>query len=131
MKLGELEYVIGLRFRAYPPAEELAEAIREAITVVGLTPFGAPVIKEFPTPAGLGGEGDLYYQAIAAPSEVFQMLTESAMLGNTYIWLDEQQQLQYCTRILLASCVPVNQAHLEECLSQRLGPVEARGSFTY
>ncbi|MDI6854805.1 MAG: hypothetical protein QME75_14530 [Deltaproteobacteria bacterium] len=128
--IGEREHVLGLRFGAYLSAEELALVLAEAVRAAGMTPCGPPVTKKFPSPAGLGGEGDLLFQTLGAPAEVFQMLHESGILGNTYVWRDKWGRVQKCTRILLASCLEIPPTY-RRFLTERLGPVQDDGFFAY
>lgn len=129
--LGEREYVLGLTFNAYPSAEELALIMAEAVRVAGMTPYSAPLVKSFPTPEGLGGDGELHYQAIGAPVEIFQMLTESGIMGNTYVWQDKWRHIHKRTRILLASCLAINRREYGRYLAEKLGPVQDKGFFVY
>lgn len=128
--IGEREFVLGLRFGVYLSGEELTQVLAEAVRAAGLTPFGEPVTKRFPTPEGLGGEGDLLFQTVGVPVEVFQMLHESAILGNTYVWRGRNGKLQKCTRILLASCMPIPPGY-RQFLTEKLGPPEDDGFFVY
>ncbi|MDI6854384.1 MAG: hypothetical protein QME75_12365 [Deltaproteobacteria bacterium] len=128
--IGEREHVMGLRFGAYLSAEELAQVLTEAVRAAGMTPCGPPVIKHYPTPEGMGGEGDLLFQTLGAPAEVFQMLHESGILGNTYVWRDKRGRVQKCTRILLASCLQIPPEY-RQFLIRRLGPVQDEGFFVY
>lgn len=129
--LGEKEFVLGLRFEAYPTGQELADLLVKAVEHIGMAPFGEPVVREFPTPEGFGGEGELHYQAIGAPTEVFLMLHESGVMGNTYIWKDKWGRVHKCTRILLSSCLPFGVKKLGKFLSEKLGPVVEKGFFVY
>lgn len=128
--LGEREYVLGMRFGVYMSAEELGQVLSEAIRAAGMTPFGPPLVKQFPTPEGLGGEGELLFQTIGAPVEVFQMLHESGIMANTYVWKDQTGKLHKCTRILLSSCMPIPESY-RQFLIRRLGPPQVEGLFAY
>lgn len=118
--LGAWEHVAGWTFAGYTPTAVLQGAIESMIRYVRMTPFEQSTAREFPTPEGNGGHGAM----------VFQMLTESGVMGNTYIFQGEDGKQQKLTRIILSSCKPFDHQAVGIHLRRKLGlELIRQGSF--
>lgn len=132
MNLGEREYVAGWCFDGWIDAQSLTQVLLDTVEYVDMTIFDAPVIREFPTSDGKGGEGTLAYTAINKPNvEVFVMLHESGIMGNSYKYVNYGKSEQR-VRILLSSCKEFNAYEVGIFLKDRLDmPMVSRGQFIY
>lgn len=131
--LGEREWVAGYTFRGYVTGEHLVEVLLKTVDFISMTVHGDPVVQDYPTPEGRGGTGKLVYQGLAAPPvDVFISLHESGVMGNTYLWEDENGEVKAKVRVLLASCQKFPIYETGVFLKQNLGlPLVNRGSFEY
>jgi hypothetical protein len=109
--LGEREFVSGWTFSGYVPTSVLQGAVESTIKFVGMTPFESSIAREFPTINGNGGHGAM----------VFQMLTESGIMGNTYIFQGTDGEKHKLTRIILSSCKAYDHQAVGIHLRRKLG----------
>jgi hypothetical protein len=130
--LGEKAWVAGYTFDGYVSGQRLAEVIMEVIKFIGMTPFGEPLIREWPAPGWLGGEGDSVYQVIGLPSDVFAQLVESHVTGNTYIFKDKEGLKQGRIRVCIESCKKFDTYQAGRYMKGLFNaPIIARGWFEY
>ena len=110
--LGEKEQVLGLTLQGCPSSAELVCIMLEVIYAVGMTPYGMPDVKHFPTTDGKGGVG----------CQTYITLTESWIIGGTW-------PAHGTTRIVLSSCEPYDADLVTGLLSKQIGPVLKTGQF--
>jgi len=121
MNLGEKEFVAGWTFDGWVTAEELTKVLLDTVVYVEMTVFDDPVVRDFPTSDGKGGEGSM----------AFVMLHESGIMGNTYQYV-KHDKTEKRVRILLASCKQFMAYDVGVFLKNRLDlPMICRGQFTY
>jgi len=128
MNLGEREYVAGWCFDGWVTGERLKEVLLDTVAYVGMTVFEDPVVRDFPV-KGKGGEGTLVYHSI---TEVFVMLHESGIMGNSYSYTNRKGEPEQRVRVLLTSCKEFNAFDVGRFLKDQFDlPMVCRGQFVY
>ena len=115
-ELGVSLQVAGFAVEGYLSEFEAQAFLQEIVNLIGMTPHGLPIVRTFPTPEGLGGEGETVVQPF-----FLQPLVESFTFSLPGATAYDSYRLGKTNGfyLLIASCKKFSMTDVEMYLSQR------------
>jgi len=114
--LGLKLQIAGFAVEGYLTEIEAQAFLQEIVNLIGMTPYGQAFVKTFPTPEGLGGEGETVVQPF-----FLQPLVESFTfsLPGTLAYDSYRVEGKNGFYLLIASCKYFNLSDVEFYLARR------------